>query len=116
MTTIEELQDRIKKFCDERDWEQYHNAKDLAIGIITEAGELLHNLRFKSNEEVDEILKNPEKRQEISGELADILYFVLRLAQKYDIDIAVEFERKMQKNEKRYPINKAKGLNKKYDE
>ena len=116
MTTIEELQDRIKKFSDERDWEQYHNAKDLAIGIVTEASELLHYLRFKSNEEVDEMLINSEKRQEISEELSDILYFVLRLAQKYNIDIAKEFEKKMQKNEEKYPVDKAKGSNKNYGE
>ena len=51
--TIEELKQRVKKFCEDRDWDQFHGAKDLAIGIITEAGELLENFRFKSEQEIE---------------------------------------------------------------
>ncbi len=115
-TTIEELKDKIKHFCEVRDWDQFHNAKDLAIGIVTEASELLDQFRFKSNEEIENLFKSQETRNKISDELADVLYFVLRLAQKYQIDLADEFERKMRKNELKYPIEKAKGLNKKYTE
>lgn len=115
-TNIQELKERIKKFCEDRDWDQYHGAKDLAIGIITESSELLEHFRFKSEKEIEEMFKNQEKKQDISEEMADVLYFLLRLAQKYDIDIATELNKKMEKNEKKYPIEKAKGSNKKYNE
>lgn len=115
-TSIQELKEKIKKFCEERDWDQYHNAKELAIGIVTEASELLEHLRFKSYEEIDAFFNSLEKKQEMSEELADVLYFVLRLAQRYDIDLTTALNKKMEKNEKRYPVEKAKGSNKKYDE
>lgn len=115
-TNIQELKERIKKFCEERDWDQYHGAKDLSIGIITESAELLEHFRFKSNEEIEQILKDPKKKVEISEEMADIFYFLLRLAQRYDIDLAKALDKKLEKNRERYPVEKAKGSNKKYNE
>lgn len=115
-TNIEELKEKVKIFCEERDWDQYHNAKDLAIGVITEASELLDHFRFKSKKEVEEAFSNPEKRQEISEEIADVLYFLVRLAQRYGIDLTTELTKKLEKNEKKYPVEKAKGSNKKYTE
>ncbi|MBI2671406.1 nucleotide pyrophosphohydrolase [Candidatus Woesearchaeota archaeon] len=114
--TINELEEKIKKFCEERDWDQYHNAKDLAIGVITEASELLEHFRFKSEQEIEEMFRNEIKRQEISEEMADVLYFLLRLSQKYHIDLSTEFYKKMEKNEQKYPVEKSKGSNKKYNE
>ncbi len=114
--TIDELKEKIKFFCEARDWDQYHNAKDLTIGIVTEAAELLDHFRFKSVDEVDIILKDPEKRGTISEEMADIFYFLLRLAERFDIDLSEELVKKMGKNEKKYPVEKAKGSNKKYTE
>src|SRR3989338_8185320 len=96
-TNLHDLKEKVKKFCEDRDWDQYHNAKDLAIGIITEASELLEHFRFKSEEDAKQILKS--KKQEISEELADIFYFVLRLSQKYDIDLTTELGKKLTKNE-----------------
>lgn len=115
-TNINTLKEKVKKFCEERDWDQYHNAKDLAIGIITESSELLELFRFKSEPEIVEMFKKPEKKQAISEELVDVLYFVLRLAQKYDIDLSSELIKKLQKTAAKYPIEKAKGSNKKYTE
>ena len=112
--TIAELKDSVKRFCEERDWDQYHNAKDLAIGIITESSELLEHFRFKSIKEVEEVIIH--KKEKISEELADILFFILRLAQRYDIDLSREFQEKIEKNAKKYPIEKSKGSNKKYTE
>ena len=113
-TNIKQLKELVKKFSEERDWDQYHNAKDLAIGIITESSELLEYFRFKSEKEVEEIII--QKKEEISEELADILFFTLRLSQKYDIDLSAEFQKKIEKNAKKYPIEKSKGSNKKYTE
>ena len=115
-TNINDLKEKIKKFCEDRDWDQFHNAKELAIGIVTEASELLQHFRFKSEKQVEKMFKDPSKRQEISEEVADVLYFLMRLSQKYDIDLTTELNKKIQKNEQKYPIEKSKGSNKKYDE
>src|SRR4030067_274406 len=110
-TSIQDFKDLVRIFCEERNWDQYHNAKELTIGIVTEASELLEHFRFKSEKEVNELFENETKRQEISEEIADVLYFLVRLAQKYDIDLATELNKKIKKNKKRYPIEKAKGSN-----
>ncbi len=115
-TTLGELKNLVKTFCEERDWDQYHNAKDLAIGIITESSELLEHFRFKSEEEVDELFIQSLKKQEISEELVDTLYFILRFAERYNIDLSQELNKKIEKNTKKYPVEKSKGLNKKYTE
>jgi NTP pyrophosphatase (non-canonical NTP hydrolase) len=115
-TNIQELKDLVREFCEERDWDQYHNAKDLTIGIITEVSELLQHFRFKSGKEIEDIFDSPEKREKINEEIADVLYFILRLAQKYDIDLATVLRKKIGKNMEKYPVEKAKGSNKKYTE
>lgn len=115
-TNINVLKERIKQFCEARDWDQYHNAKDLAIGIITESSELLEHFRFKSEKEVEDLFQDNRKRQEISEEMADVLYFLLRLAQKYDVDLTSELHKKLEKNEEKYPLEKSRGSNKKYTE
>ena len=115
-TNLQELKENIKRFCDERDWDQYHNPKDLAIGIITEASELLEHFLWKSENEVDDLVNNSQKREQIEDEMADVLYFLLRLSQKYDIDLSNALIRKIEKNAIKYPIEKAKGSNKKYTE
>jgi NTP pyrophosphatase (non-canonical NTP hydrolase) len=115
-TTINELKEKIKKFCEDRDWDRYHDAKNLAIGIVTEASELLEHFRFKSEKEIEEMFDSTEKKEKISEEIADVLYFLLRLAQKYNIDLTAELNKKMEQNEKMYPVEKVRGLNKKYTE
>jgi NTP pyrophosphatase (non-canonical NTP hydrolase) len=114
--TISELKETVKRYCEERDWDQYHNPKDLAIAVITEAAEMLEPLRFKTDRQMIEMMKDPVAKGEIGEEMADTLYFLLRFAQKYDIDLADAFEKKMEKNRKKYPVEKSKGSNKKYDE
>ena len=115
-SNIKELKELVKKFCEERDWDQYHSAKDLAIGIITESSELLEHFRFKSEKETEDLFDEKSKRDEISEELADIIYFILRFAEKYNIDLSKELQKKIEKNNQKYPIEKSKGLNKKYSE
>ena len=93
-TNITQLKEEVRKFCEDRDWGQFHGAKDLAIGIITEAAELLEHFRFKSEKEIEEFFKYEKKKEEVSEELSDILFFVLRLAQRYNIDLVTEFSKK----------------------
>ena len=113
-TTIAELKEQVKRFCEARDWDQYHNAKDLAIGVSTEAGELLDLFRFKSPQEIEAMFRASDVQEEIEDEMADVLFFLLRMAQMNDVDLSGAFERKMIKNEKKYPVEKARGSNKKY--
>jgi NTP pyrophosphatase (non-canonical NTP hydrolase) len=115
-TNIKQLKEMVKAFCEERDWDQYHNAKDLAIGIITESSELLEHFRFKSETEVDDLFKEKFKKDEVSEELADVLFFILRFAEKYHIDLSDELKKKLDKNVQKYPAEKARGSNKKYTE
>lgn len=113
---IKDLKEEVKKFCEMRDWDQFHNPKDLAVAVITEASELMEIFRFKSDAECEEMLRDELKRQKIADELSDVLYFILRFAQKYDFDLTSEFYRKMQSNEEKYPSEKFRGSNKKYSE
>jgi len=113
---INQMLEIVKKFCEDRDWDQFHNPKDLAIGLSTESNELLDLFRFKSKEQMQEMMNNPEKRERISEELSDIFFFLLRFSQMYDFDMRDGLLQKIQKNEEKYPIHKAKGKNQKYTE
>ena len=116
LTTIQELKNEIEVFCKKREWDPFHSAKDLAIGAITEAAELLEHFRFRSFEESESLFHDTHKKQLIEEELADVFYFVIRFSQKYNIDLSQVLRRKMIKNESRYPVEKSKGNNKKYNE
>ena len=105
----------VQKFNEDRDWDQFHTPKELAISIATEAGELLQIFRFKTDQESRDIF-NTKKGQDVKDELMDVLYFVLRFAQLYKIDMTEAMTQKLEKSAKKYPIEKFKGSNKKYDE
>ncbi|AHG02890.1 nucleotide pyrophosphohydrolase [Halobacterium sp. DL1] len=113
---FEELNVEVRDFCERRDWRQYHTPKDLAIGLVTESSELLELFRFKNRSEQTELLEEPGKREDVEEELADILFFLLRYADLYDIDLEAALEQKLETNRERYPENEYKGSNKKYDE
>ncbi|MBU9935181.1 MAG: nucleotide pyrophosphohydrolase [Ferruginibacter sp.] len=108
MTEIEEITDALIKFRNERDWEQFHNSKDLAVAISVEANELLELFLWKQPEEA-----NKEKTKE---ELADIFAFAFLLAQKHGFDIKEIVLQKIKANAEKYPVDKAKGSAKKYNE
>lgn len=113
-TDIAELQKIIRKFCDERDWDQFHNPKDLSISLALEAAEVMEHFQWKN---VDEMAKHSiDKKEDVGEELADVFYWVLLLANKLDIDLSESFSKKMDKNRAKYPVDKAKGSHKKYTE
>ena len=114
--TFGELKEAIGVFCQERDWDQFHTAKDLAIGVSTEASELLEIFRFKGEKEIESLMESEKGRDMIGQEIADVMYFALRFAQLYDFDVSDELLRKLELNRKKYPVEKAKGSNKKYTE
>ena len=80
MSDIHDMQNQVREFCEARKWDPYHNAKDLAIGIITESSELLEHFRFVSESEISDRFKN--RRIEIEDEVADIFFMLLRFCQK----------------------------------
>jgi NTP pyrophosphatase (non-canonical NTP hydrolase) len=115
-TTLADLKLRVARFSDDRAWAPFHGAKDLAIGVATEAAELLEIFRFQPEAGTDALMADPERRRRVEHELADVLFFVARLAQRYDIDLADAFERKLALNAERYPVEKSRASNRKYDE
>lgn len=113
-TTLDQLKNNVWEFCEERDWVQFHNAKDLSIGIITEASELIEYFRFKSESEVDMMIQDENQRIKLGEELADIFYFILLFSKKYDFDLTSELSNKMIINKQKYPVDKFKSSNQKY--
>jgi NTP pyrophosphatase (non-canonical NTP hydrolase) len=88
----------------------------VAIGIITEASELLEEFRFFDADQCERLLRDPAKRERIEDELADVLFFVLRFAQRFDVDLSAALEAKLVKSARKYPVEKARGRNLKYTE
>jgi dCTP diphosphatase len=112
--SIHELTLAITSFRDARDWKQFHSPKDMAVGITTEAGELLQHFVWQSNEQSEK--RACERRQDIAGEIADIGILLFELADNLQIDLAQAMRDKLEKNERRYPVGKSRGSNKKYNE
>ena len=108
MKETDEIIQALMKFRNERDWEQFHNPKDLALAINVEAGELLELFLWKEASEA-----NSEK---IKEELADVFAFSFLLAEKYNFDVKEIILEKIKRNGEKYPIEKAKGTSKKYNE
>jgi NTP pyrophosphatase (non-canonical NTP hydrolase) len=115
-STLEQMNHSVREFCAERDWDQFHNAKNLAIGLVTEASELLEPFRYRNETEVEAFMEQPESRVRIEEEMSDILFLLLRLADRYKIDISKAFANKMNINAQKYPVERARGSNKKYTE
>jgi NTP pyrophosphatase (non-canonical NTP hydrolase) len=101
-------------FRDERDWKQFHNAKDMAVSLALEAAEVLELTQWKNDAELRKYLA--EHTEKLADELSDVLYWVLMLAHDHGIDLARAFEKKIEKNRKKYPVEKAKGVARKYTE
>ena len=113
MSDIKELTERIKEFRDKRDWKQFHNPKDVALSLVLEATEVLEHFQWKSPVEIEEYIKTA--KDDIGEELADVLYWVLLLSNDLKINIKKALEKKIKKNEDRYPVEKAKGKHTKYN-
>ena len=107
------LTQKIIAFRKARDWEQFHNSKDVALSLVLEAGEVMEHFQWKSKEEVAKYAV--EHKEEIGEELADVLYWVLLMSYDLGIDIEDALEKKIKKNEGKYPIEKSKGNATKYN-
>jgi dCTP diphosphatase len=111
--TLNELRDRLRLFINERDWDQFHNPKNLAMALVGEAGELVEHFQWLTPAEADDL--PPETRAEVALEIADVLIFLVELADRLNIDPLAAAEQKLAINEQRYPIAKARGNARKYD-
>lgn len=113
MSDVSQLTQRILGFINDRDWNKFHNPKDLALSLVLESVEVMEHFQWKNNEEIQDYIKSNKK--EIGEELADVLYWVLLMSHSLDIDIKQAFEDKMLKNETKYPIDKSRGKHDKYN-
>ncbi|MDP2926649.1 MAG: nucleotide pyrophosphohydrolase [bacterium] len=113
MSDIKKLTEKIIKFRNERDWKQFHNPKDVALSLILEAGEVMEHFQWKNKEEIEKYIVH--NKTEIGEELADVLYWVLLMSHDLKIDILDALDKKIKKNEKKYPLRKARGKHTKYN-
>ncbi|MFH1459445.1 MAG: nucleotide pyrophosphohydrolase [Candidatus Omnitrophota bacterium] len=113
MSEVKAIIERIKKFRDERDWMQFHDPKNMAVSIILEASELLEHFQWKTIQEVEEYAKNNQDK--IQDEIADIALYLFELSDNLGINLIDAMDKKLLKNAKKYPAEKAKGKHTKYN-
>lgn len=111
---LETMQQRLLQFAKDRDWEQFHAPKNLAMALAVEAAELMEHFQWLSEAQSESL--EPDKRREVGYELADVFIFTLRLAQRLDVDLAQLVEEKIRINAQKYPADKVRGSAKKYTE
>ena len=115
-TTVADLKSRVLAFVRERDWEQFHNPKNLSMALAAESGELMEHFLWATPEQSAAIAVDPAKRAKIADELADVVIYALEFANITGLDVAAAIETKMAANAKKYPVEKARGRSEKYTE
>lgn len=111
--SLENIIERIKAFRDERDWMQFHNHKDMAVSIVVEAAELLEHFQWKTNDEAEIYVS--EHKEQVAEEIADIAIYLVELADNLGINLVGSMHKKLDKNARKYPVEKAKGKHLKYN-
>ena len=114
MTDLDRLRDALRAFADARDWGQFHSPKNLAMALSVEAAELLEVFQWVTEQESRRL--EPGAKAAASEEIADVLLYLLRLADELGIDPLAAAQDKMKSNEKKYPVDKARGSSRKYTE
>lgn len=112
--SLQTIKDELAAFIAERDWEQFHKPKDVALALSIEVSEVLEHFRFKSDEEIAHLLNDSAYKQELQDELGDCLGFLVDLGRITGIDLTTAFHEKMKKNRLKYPAEQVKGKNHKY--
>ena len=108
------LRERLRDFAIARDWEQFHSPKNLAMALAGEAGELVACMQWSTEQESLNLA--PNKLAEVELEMADVLIYLVRLADRLEVDLLAAVDRKIAINERRYPVERVRGSSKKYDE
>lgn len=106
-TTVDDLRQLVRQFVDERDWKKFHSPKNLSMALTIEAGELMEHFQWITPEESRD--RNQEQRVAIGEELADVMCYLLAIANEMNIDVASTLNRKMELNRKKYPVEEFKG-------
>ena len=106
----------LNQFIKERDWDQFHSPKNLAMALSVECSELVEQFQWVTERQSEDMVQDPKSRVKMEEEIADIFIYLLRIATKAGIDIQAATLKKIQKNAEKYPVEKAKGSAKKYDE
>jgi dCTP diphosphatase len=114
MDSLDILREKMRSFAQERDWDKFHSPKNLSMALAGEAGELLELFQWLTEEE--STILDADKKKRIAEELADIQLYLVRLSDKLSIDLFVACEEKIKSNAIKYPIEKSKGIAKKYTE
>ena len=114
MTQLEILRNKQRDFAKERDWDQFHSPKNLAMALLGEAGELIEHFQWLTEDESRSL--SPEKKADVSTEMADVLLYLVRLADKLDIDLYQASLYKLELNSQKYPADQVKGSARKYSE
>ena len=114
MTDLEDVRDRLREFAAARDWEQFHSPKNLAMALAGEAGELLEIFQWLTEEQSRNL--DPKAHAAAGEEIADVLLFLVRLADQLGVDPIAAAHRKLAVNAEKYPVEKARGTSKKYNE
>ena len=114
MQSLDQIKHRLRTFASERDWDQFHSPKNLAMAMIVEAGELVEHFQWLTEDQSQAL--PPDKLAEVEQEIADIQIYLIRLADKLGIDMEQAVNAKMQLNEKKYPADKVRGSAEKYNE
>lgn len=109
---MEETIERIRKFRDDRDWKQFHDPKNLAVSISVEAAELLEIFQWMTGEQAAQYAVQNKER--VSDEIADVAIYLIELADIVGVDLAAAIDAKLDKNAKKYPVEKARGVSTKY--
>lgn len=112
--SLDQLNARLLRFARERDWEQFHSPKNLAMALAGEAGELLEHFQWLT--EAQSAALDENKKRQVSHELADILLYLIRLSERLDVDLIAAAEEKILINERRYPADKVRGDARRADE
>ena len=105
--SLDQLNARLLQFARERDWEQFHSPKNLAMALAGEAGELLEHFQWLTEEQSSTL--PADKKNEVAHEMADILVYLIRLSERLDVDLITAVEEKIVINERRYPTDKVRG-------
>ena len=114
MNELEELRVLISNFAKERDWDQFHSPKNLSMALIVEAGELVEHFQWLKQSESHELSK--DKLEAVEEELADILVYLIRIADRLDIDLIDAARKKIKSNTAKYPVDMVRGSSRKYTE
>lgn len=113
-TDLDTLKHRLREFAEVRDWDQFHSPKNLSMALSAEVAEIVEHFQWLTEEQSTNLPQN--KSDEVETELADTLIYLIRLADKLDIDLLAAAQNKIEINEQKYPVDKAKGNAKKYTE